>query len=77
MKKTIYTKCLFVALLLLPCSLFAQTGKRPWMDDKLPVARRVELVLAAMTPEEKIALLTENWGVPAIPRLGIPAIKKV
>jgi beta-glucosidase len=43
----------------------------------LPVDARVESLLAAMTPADKMELLREGWGIPGIPRLGIPAMKKV
>jgi beta-glucosidase len=52
-------------------------GTRPWMDASMPVNARVESLLAAMTPAEKMELLREGWGIPGIPRLGIPAMKKV
>lgn len=66
----------------------------PWSDAALPVAARVELLLAAMTRDEKLALvygffppLAKGEGVPAdmipsagqvpaIPRLGIPALRE-
>jgi len=66
----------------------------PWSDASLPVPARVELLLAAMTPEEKLTLvygffppLAKGVGVPtdmipsagqvpAIPRLGIPALRE-
>lgn len=52
-------------------------GNRPWMDASMPVDARVESLLAAMTPADKLELLREGWGIPGIPRLGIPAMKKV
>lgn len=52
-------------------------GNRPWMDASMPVDARVESLLAAMTPADKMELLREGWGIPGIPRLGIPAMKKV
>ena len=30
-----------------------------------------------MTPEEKMELIREGWGIPGVKRLGIPDIKKV
>jgi beta-glucosidase len=54
----------------------AETEK-PWMNPKLPTEERVELLLAAMTPADKMELIREGWGIPGIPRLGIPDIKKV
>ena len=52
-------------------------GSRPWMDPKMPLDQRVESLLAAMSPTDKMELLREGWGIPGIPRLGIPAMKKV
>jgi len=52
-------------------------GKQPWKNAQLPVEQRVELLLSAMTPEDKMELLREGWGIPGIPHLGIPDIKKV
>lgn len=50
---------------------------QPWRDSLLPVDKRVELLLAAMTPEDKMELLREGWGIPGIPHLGIPFLNKV
>ncbi|KAA6336348.1 beta-glucosidase [termite gut metagenome] len=50
---------------------------QPWMNAILPVEERVELLLAAMTPSDKMELIREGWGIPGIPHLGIPDIKKV
>ncbi|HEV2481267.1 MAG TPA: glycoside hydrolase family 3 N-terminal domain-containing protein [Puia sp.] len=55
----------------------AAVGSRPWMNASMPVGQRVESLLAAMTPADKMELLREGWGIPGIPRLGIPAMKKV
>ncbi len=71
-----------------------QAGVRPWADPKLPAAARAEMLLAAMTLEEKLALVY-TWfpplakapaaptdmipsagQQPAIPRLGIPALRE-
>ncbi len=52
-------------------------GSRPWMNPNMPLDQRVESLLAAMTPADKMELLREGWGIPGIPRLGIPAMKKV
>jgi beta-glucosidase len=51
--------------------------QRPWLNTKLSVAERVELILSAMKPEEKMELIREGWGIPGVPRLGIPALTKV
>ncbi|GAB6012247.1 glycoside hydrolase family 3 C-terminal domain-containing protein [Viscerimonas tarda] len=50
---------------------------RPYMNPKMPLEQRVASVLSLMTVEEKILLLREGWGIPGLPRLGIPDIKKV
>ncbi|MBL4561700.1 MAG: glycoside hydrolase family 3 C-terminal domain-containing protein [Labilibaculum sp.] len=50
---------------------------KPWMNPDLPVKARVDLLLAAMTPEDKMELLREGWGIPGIPHLGIPFLNKV
>lgn len=65
--------------------VYAQTDKtqntaiadRPWMNPGMPLEKRVESILSAMTVDEKMELLREGWGIPGIPRLGIPDIKKV
>lgn len=51
--------------------------ERPWMNAQLPVEERVELILAVMTPDDKMELIREGWGIPGIPHLGVPDIKKV
>jgi len=50
---------------------------RPWLDPKMPLEAKVESLLSVMTPEDKMELLREGWGIPGIPRLGIPFINKV
>jgi beta-glucosidase len=52
-------------------------SKQPWLDPKMPLEERVESLLAAMSPVDKMELLREGWGIPGIPRLGIPYINKV
>jgi beta-glucosidase len=49
----------------------AQTGPLPFQDPNLPVAQRVDDLVARMTLEEKVAQMMN--GAPAIPRLGVPA----
>ncbi|MDB5018423.1 MAG: beta-glucosidase [Mucilaginibacter sp.] len=51
--------------------------ERPWMNTRLTTSQRVELLLAVMTPEQKIGLLREGWGIPGIAALGIPPVNKV
>jgi beta-glucosidase len=65
--------------------LYDDTGRKaqtsgddqPWRNTQLPVEERVELLLAAMTPADKMELLREGWGIPGIPHLGIPFMNKV
>ena len=54
-----------------------KTGDKLWMNAALPVSERVELLLVAMTANDKMELIREGWGIPGIPHLGIPDIKKV
>ncbi|MDQ0251465.1 beta-glucosidase [Sphingomonas kyeonggiensis] len=72
----------------------ADPAARPWVDAKLPAAARAEMLLAAMTLEEKLALvytwfpplakdpaaptdmISSAGQQPAIPRLGIPALRE-
>ncbi len=52
----------------------------PWMDPKLMPGQRANLLLSAMTLDEKIAMVHGDWSspyvglVPANARLGIPAL---
>ena len=39
---------------------------RRYMDASLPVEERVESLLAVMTPEDKMELIREGWGIPGI-----------
>ena len=52
-------------------------GEQPWRNAQLPAEERVELLLAAMTPADKMELIREGWGIPGIPHLGIPFMNKV
>lgn len=66
-------------------TLAGQSNKhRPWMNRSLPAAQRADLLLRAMTLDDKIALVhgvarpqSEGYAgyVPPNPRLGIPALK--
>lgn len=49
----------------------------PYMDPNLAVEERVESLLAVMTPEDKMELIREGWGIPGIPHLYVPPITKV
>jgi len=60
----------------------AQDPAQPWMDTSLSADQRAALLLAAMTLEEKVDLMTGNvepgvvgFSNNAIPRLGIPALR--
>lgn len=53
------------------------TKDMPWMNPARTVEERIDLLLSVMTPAEKMELLREGWGIPGIPHLGIPDIKKV
>jgi beta-glucosidase len=50
---------------------------RPYMNPNLPVEERVELLMSVMTMADKMEVMREGWGIPGLPRLGIPDIKKV
>ncbi len=57
-----------------------KSQEQPWMNSKLPIAKRVDLLLQQMTLDEKITMV-HGWGgspyvgyVPANTRLGIPAL---
>ena len=66
--------------LLRPVSSTAQAGSQPWMDASLPPEQRAQALLAAMTTEEKIAMVHGEspqgyvGRVPENTRLGIPAL---
>ncbi len=36
-----------------------------------------KLLLSVMTPEDKMELIREGWGIPGIPHLYVPPITKV
>jgi len=55
----------------------ADLTDKPWMNPQMPLEKKVKTLLAAMTPEDKMELLREGWGIPGIPRLGIPFLNKV
>ena len=52
-------------------------GDKPWMNPQMPLDDRVEALLAVMTPNDKMELIRESWGIPGIPHLGVPDMKKV
>lgn len=59
----------------------AAPSAQPWLNRQLPPELRASLLLARMTLEEKVDLMTGDQGAPyafynaPIPRLGIPALK--
>jgi beta-glucosidase len=76
--------CLALCALVAPPLAAAQAP--PWMDPALSPAERTELVLAQMTLQEKVDLMTGDDPGPAqtgayfnaaIPRLGIPELRTV
>lgn len=46
---------------------------RPWLDSSLPLDQRVEALLAALTPQQKVAQLQTDAGG-GVPELGLPPI---
>ena len=69
-----------VAVLLADKVLKDRKGEKTslrYMDPTLPVEERVESLLSVMTPEDKMELIREGWGIPGIPHLYIPPITKV
>jgi beta-glucosidase len=77
-----------VAALALPMGQAAARSKaakaqaaQPWMDTSLPAGQRAQLLLGAMTLEEKLELMSNDLGQPwayfeaGIPRLGIPSLR--
>ena len=49
----------------------------PYMNPALSVEERVECLLSIMTPEDKMELIREGWGISGIPHLHVPPITKV
>ena len=69
-----------VAVLLADKVLKDRKGEKTslrYMDPTLPVEERVESLLNVMTPEDKMELIREGWGIPGIPHLYVPPITKV
>lgn len=75
----------FVALAILgvaagPAAGASRCGERPWCDTALSPDRRAELLVAKMTLDEKLALLTGsptqayNTRLVGVPRLGFPPV---
>jgi len=63
-----YKTFLFVSLLCWALSSFPQ--EHPWLNEQLPLDERVDLLMDAMTLEEKLTQVIDE--APAIERLGIP-----
>ncbi len=59
------------------CGVAAPDAVAPWEDPKLPLSERADALVAALTRDEKIALLTGGPGpvIKAIPRLHLPAVR--
>jgi beta-glucosidase len=76
-KKTLYINEIHVIQTEKDAQHGTATENRPWMNAQLPIEKRVELLLAAMTVADKMELIREGWGIPGIPKLGVPDVKKV
>lgn len=66
-------KRILTLLLFLSCAfgqVDAQNPPHPWFDEALPIEKRVDLLIDAMTVEEKIGQMMDDS--PAIERLGVP-----
>ncbi len=65
-------RTLLVLFLLLSAlgNLQAQNPSYPWFNEKLPLEERVDLLIDAMTIEEKVSQMMDES--PAIERLGVP-----
>ncbi len=59
--------------------IITQEGEvdKSYLDPTLPIERRVDLLMAVMSPSDKMELIREGWGIPGIPHLGVPFINKV
>ena len=77
MEKHLRFLTLLLLLIFSRIAVAQNKAEMPWMNPSLPVEKRVELLLAVMTPSDKMELLREGWGIPGIPHLGIPDVKKV
>src|SRR3984957_4355245 len=71
LRRHCFRKPAAVMLLGLACTLPAQTWTEPYLDSKLPVAQRVDDLVARMTLDEKISQMQNE--APAIERLHIAA----
>ncbi len=59
------------------CGVAAPDVTAPWEDPARPLSERADALVAALTRDEKIALLTGGPGpvIKAIPRLHLPAVR--
>jgi len=89
----ISARLLLVAGLVMAGSASAQAQSQPWMIKSLPATTRAELLVAAMTTQEKIQQIAMSTGpnpdipscgprrdsrhVEGIPRLGIPVFRSI
>lgn len=69
-KKNLMKRILFTAALFTAGTLSAQPSDQPWFDESRPIEQRVDLLINAMTLEEKVGQMMDN--APAVDRLGIP-----
>lgn len=51
----------------------AESAARPWMNPKLSPSQRADLLVAAMTLDEKVAMLHGPMAMPLSPRMPMPA----
>jgi len=63
-RRSIPGAILAVLAWLVPAALRAQDPARPWLDPALPPDARADLVVRAMTLDEKIALVHGSFGFP-------------
>ena len=69
-KKSHWILFFATAVVINACNTQAASDKSPWLNTSLSIPERVDLLVAQMTLEEKIAQMMHQ--APAIPRLGIP-----
>ncbi|MBN1411109.1 MAG: glycoside hydrolase family 3 C-terminal domain-containing protein [Spirochaetales bacterium] len=76
-----YSKILNLSFFLFLIMIFNPPifAEQPWMDASITASERADLLLEAMTAEQKVAMCHGAWGaytgnVPGIPELGIPAL---
>ncbi len=59
------------------CGVAAPPAVRPWEDPSRPVGERADALVAALTRDEKIALLSGGPGpvIKGVPRVGLPPVR--